>query len=252
MLHLARLGRRDMGEFGEAVEHHGDAEIAQRHHRRLPDAEILGVDQAEERQDRAREREGRGLLELAFDDEHGDGAQNDAGERRAAAERLQALVQDAGIAELVEADRGRVGAGGAERAVDHGFAPGGDLRNHRQNDRRRMAPRRFLEGLRADQHADVEQDRQDRDDGDQARDQGHDAEPGQHQHHHAGRGGIADPPAHRLPAGMADVDGVDERIAEQATDQADHAVGRQHLGRRERVRRPQTALSTLSIASTRS
>ena len=32
-----------------------------------------------------------------------------------------------------------------------------------------MALRRFLERLRADQHADVEQDRQDRDDRDQAR-----------------------------------------------------------------------------------
>jgi hypothetical protein len=47
-------------------------------------------------------------------------------------------------------------------------APGGDLRNHRQDDRRRMTPRRFLEGLRADQHADVEQDRQDCDHRDQA------------------------------------------------------------------------------------
>src|SRR5580704_3228870 len=122
---LARLGGRDMGEFGEGVEHHGDAQVAQRHYGRLPDAKILGVDQAEEGEDRARERERGRLLELAFDDEHGDGAENNAGERRAAAERLQALVQDAGIAELVEADRRRVGAGGAERAVDHGFAPGG-------------------------------------------------------------------------------------------------------------------------------
>src|SRR5580658_4200778 len=95
-------GRRDMGEFGEAVEHHGDAEIAQRHQGRLPDAEILGVDQAEERQNRAREREGCGLLELALDDEHGDRAENYACERGAAAERLQPLVQYAGVAELVE------------------------------------------------------------------------------------------------------------------------------------------------------
>src|SRR6204780_4119769 len=61
------------------------------------------------------------------------------------------------------------------------------------------------------------------------------AEPFQHQHHHAGRRGIADPSAHRLPAGMADIDGVDEGIAEQTADQADHAVGRQHLGGRKRV-----------------
>jgi hypothetical protein len=48
MLHLTRLGRRHMGEFGEAVEHPGDSEIAHRHHGRLPDAKILGVDQPEE------------------------------------------------------------------------------------------------------------------------------------------------------------------------------------------------------------
>ena len=51
MLDLTRLGRRHMGELGETVEHHGDTEIAQRHHGRLPDAKILGVDQAEERED---------------------------------------------------------------------------------------------------------------------------------------------------------------------------------------------------------
>ena len=90
---LARLGGRDMGEFGEGVEHHGDAQVAQRHHGRLPDAKILGVDQAEEGEDRARERERCRLLELAFDDEHGDRAQNDAGERCAAAERRQALYK---------------------------------------------------------------------------------------------------------------------------------------------------------------
>ena len=50
MLHLERHGRADMGELGEGVEHDGDAQIAQRHHRRLPDAEVLGVDQAEEGQ----------------------------------------------------------------------------------------------------------------------------------------------------------------------------------------------------------
>src|ERR1700722_10986865 len=62
MLHLERHGRADMGELGEGVEHHGDAQIAHRHHRRLPDAEVLGVDQAEEGQDRARKRKRRGLL----------------------------------------------------------------------------------------------------------------------------------------------------------------------------------------------
>src|SRR6202044_1737744 len=40
-------------------------------------------------------------------------------------------------------------------------------------------------------------------------------------------GRIADPAAHRLPSGMADIDRVDERIAHQAADQADDAVGGQ-------------------------
>ena len=176
-----------------------------------------------------------GLVEFAVDDEHRDRAQDDAGERRAAAERLQPLIEHADLRELVEADRGRAGARGAERVVDLRLAPGGDLRQQRQHDRRRVAMRRFLERLRADQHADVEQDRQDRDDRDQRHHQRDDAEPGQHQHDDAGHRGIADAAAHRLPAGMADIDGVDERIAEQAADQADDAVGGQHPRGREGI-----------------
>ena len=54
-------------------------------------------------------------------------------------------------------------------------------------------------------------------------------------HHDAGGGRVADAAAHRLPAGMADVDRVDERVAHQAADQADHAVGGQHARGREAV-----------------
>ena len=108
-----------------------------------------------------------------------------------------------------------------------------------------MAARRLLERLRPDQHADVKQDRQDRDHGNQAADQRGDAEPGEHQHHYAGRGGIADAAAHRFPAGMADIDGVDEGIAEQTTNEADHAVRRQHLRRRERIARRRRALDVI-------
>ena len=65
------LGYATWANFGEAVKHHGDAEIAQRHHRRLPDAEILGVDQPEEGQNRAGERERCGFLPRELlDDEH--------------------------------------------------------------------------------------------------------------------------------------------------------------------------------------
>ena len=63
--------------------------------------------------------------------------------------------------------------------------------------------------------------------------------PGQHEHQHAGGGGVADAAAHRLPAGMADIDGVDEGVAHQAADQADDAVGGQHrvVGKRVAGRR---------------
>src|SRR5208282_2306503 len=44
---------------------------------------------------------------------------------------------------------------------------------------------------------------------------------------------------------MADVDGVDERIAHEATDQADDPVGREHLGRGKRVARRRGALDVV-------
>ena len=90
----------------------------------------------------AGQREGRGLVELAVDDEHGDGAQDDAGQRGAAAQHLQPVIQHADLRQLVEADRGGIGAGGAQRVVDLRLAPGGDLRQQRQHDRRRVAVRR--------------------------------------------------------------------------------------------------------------
>ena len=102
------------------------------------------------------------------------------------------------------------------------------MRRQRQHDRRRVLDRRGLERLRADQHADVEQDRRDRDHRNQRQHHRDDAEPRQHDHHDAGRRRIADAAAHRLPAGMADIDRVDEGIAHQAADQADDAVGGQH------------------------
>ena len=59
---------------GAGVEDRRDAEIAERHHRRLADADLLAVHEAEEGQHRAGEREGRRLHELAVDDEDGDRA----------------------------------------------------------------------------------------------------------------------------------------------------------------------------------
>ena len=58
-------------------------------------------------------------------------------------------------------------------------------------------------------------------------------------------GGIADASAHRLPARMSDVDGVDERIAHHAADQADDAVGGQHARGREAVAGDRGALDVV-------
>src|SRR5208337_1385656 len=44
-----------------------------------------------------------------------------------------------------------------------------------------------------------------------------------------------DAPAHRLPTRMANIDSVDERVPEKAADQADDAVGGQHLRGWKRV-----------------
>ena len=119
------------------------------------------------------------------------------------------------------------------------------MRRERQRDRGRMARGRGLECLRADQHADIKQDRRDRDHRDHREHQRDDAEPRQHDHHHPGRCGISDPAAHRLPAGMADIDRVDERVAHQAADQADDAVGGQHLRGRIVVARRFRALDVV-------
>jgi hypothetical protein len=64
------------------------------------------------------------------------------------------------------------------------------------------------------------------------RDERDDPEPRQHDHHQSGRSRVAEPPAHRLPSGVADVDRIDEGIAHQAADEADRAVGGQHARRR--------------------
>ena len=54
-----------MGVSGEAEQHRRDAEIAKRDDRRLGDADLFAVDEAEEGQNGAGEREPAGLVELA-------------------------------------------------------------------------------------------------------------------------------------------------------------------------------------------
>src|SRR5262249_41316856 len=87
----------------------GEEEGAERHARRLADAELGAVDEAEERQDGAGQRVDRGPMEVTVDDEGGDGAQNHAGENRAATQQLHAAIDDARAAERGHADLLRAG-----------------------------------------------------------------------------------------------------------------------------------------------
>ncbi len=188
----------------------------------------LAVHEPKEGQHRPGEREAGRFHIFALDDKHPDRSEHQAGQDRAAAEHLESVIEHAHLAQLLHADSRGARAGGAERAVHQGLAPGREVRRQRQHDRRRVSGWRGLERLRADQHADVEQDRRDRDHRHQRQQHRDDAEPRQDDHHHARGGREADATAHRLPAGMADIDRVDERVAHQATDQADDAVGGQH------------------------
>ena len=133
--------------------------------------------ESEEREHGAGKGEGCGFQHLALDHEHSDCGQHQAAKDRTAAQNRETFVEDSVRAKFVESDGGGVRAGGAERIVDLQLAPGRKMRDQREHDRGRMTPRRFLEGLRADQHADVEQDRRDRDDGNQRHHRSHDSEP---------------------------------------------------------------------------
>ena len=191
--------------------------------------------QAEIGENRAGQCKSRRVDELSLDDEDADRAEHESGQDRTAAHDFEAMVQHADISELLEADLRCRSSGGGERSVDQRLRPSREVRRQCEDDCRSVLRRRRLEGLRADQHADVEKDRRDCDDRDDGEEKRDDSEPAQNQHHDARRGGIPYAAAHRLPAGMADVDGVDEGVAEEATDEAHHAIGRQYSRRREMV-----------------
>src|SRR6185436_18057754 len=98
-----------------------------------------------------------------------------------------------------------------------------------------MAARGFLKRLRADEHADVQQDRGDGYDRDQRHHHGDDAEPCQEDYEYAGCSGIANAPTDRFPAWVANVNSKDERVPHQAADQADETVSGQHARSGEAV-----------------
>ena len=236
---LLRRHRRPAGRLDNrrrARQHEqetGDNEIGERHRRRhaqpVPDADLATVHEAKEGEHGAREREGCGLDEV----------------RDRSRRRRSRPAPGRSESSRRPAPPGRGRARLARRSC-RDRPPPRWCRRRRACRRSVACPRRpacgvsastmagaclagvFWNGLRADQHADVEQDRRDGDHRNERQHQRDDAEPGQHDHHDPGRRRIADPAAHRLPARMADVDRVDERIAHQAADQADDAVGGQH------------------------
>src|SRR4051794_11495472 len=79
--------------------------------------------EAEEGEHRAGQGESRRLCEFLLDDEYTDGAEDQSGQDRTAAENLEPVIEHADLAELVETDRRRVGSGRAERAIHQGLAP---------------------------------------------------------------------------------------------------------------------------------
>ena len=102
------------------------------------------------------------------------------------------------------------------------------MRGQGEDDRGSVAARSFLEGLRTDQHADIEEDRRNRNDRNHRHHQRDDPEPCHDEDHDAGGGRVTDTAAHRFPAGMADINRIDIRVAHQAADQADNAIGGEH------------------------
>ena len=73
------------------------------------------------------------------------------------------MIEHADLAELVEAHCRSARPGRAQRAVHQRLTPGRKMWSEREHDRWRVLGGRGLERLRADEHADIEQDRRDRD-----------------------------------------------------------------------------------------
>ena len=126
---------------------------------------------------------------------------------RAAAEQLHAVVDHA-VAR--QACRGRPASADVPAAAS---APStwlcaqvAMLGSMREDHRRRVTRRRGLERLRADHQADIQKYRQDRHQRHHREQQRGQAEEADQRDDDAGRERIADPPADRLPAGMADID----------------------------------------------
>ena len=160
--------RRDGGaEPGAAEEHGGDAEVAERHHRRLADADLLAVHEAEEGQHRAGQREARRLHELAVDDEHAR-SRRGPGRRGSSRRRAPAGRRRARPVRILPTSSSSCAALSARRWCRRrasallicSLPQAARCGTSASTIAGAWLLRRFLERLRADQHADVEQDRQ--------------------------------------------------------------------------------------------
>src|SRR6266851_662723 len=143
----------------EAKANQRDDQVAECNRRRIADAERGPVDEPEKRQHRTRAGIDRRALEPAVDNKRGDCAEDQPGENGAAAEQLHPAIDDAGAGELGHPDLLRRGSRRAERPIDLGLTPRGDIGQEREHHRRGMPRRYRLERLRPDDEADEQEDR---------------------------------------------------------------------------------------------
>ena len=121
---VARFGRRDVRVSREAEQHHGDAEIADRHRGDWPMPiaspwmKPKNVRIAPASANAAALSNWRSMMNTVIAPKMMPASVGAAAERRQARDTSTPTC-----AELVEADRGGVGAGGAERVVDHASCP---------------------------------------------------------------------------------------------------------------------------------
>ncbi len=109
---------------------HSEEQVAERHLRIGRPRDLGCVDQPDERQHRTDGGRDRGVQELLLEDEGHHRAEDQADQHRALTERLQALVDDAGTVERVDADLVRRRPSRVQRVVDQTARP---LRQVRQD-----------------------------------------------------------------------------------------------------------------------
>src|SRR6185312_12089934 len=189
------------------------------------------------------------MPELGVDHERGNGAENNTSENRAAAEQLHPMINHAVHHQLTHADGRGVSPGCTKRAVDLALSPRGNAGDDGENDGGRVLGRRRLKRLSTDDEADIEQDRQDRDQWHHRQQQRRQAQETDQRDDDAGGQRIADTSANRLPARMADIDRGRKRAAEDRADDGADAVGKQDVAQAVIVTRRRGAFDVVHAFS---